>query len=103
MLFTLTTITAFLSTIAAAAPAPQTPQPTETVSITDFFVRNHGSTPDAVGFQLTGRNATDLACTATDPTLLTVYLCGESKYRFSLINGTTTDYGLRIYHELAPA
>ena len=102
MLFTLT-ITALLSTLAAAAPNPQTstPTPNEIASVTDFLVRRHGSTVDVVDFKLTGRNATDLACTASGPKLSTIYNCGESKYRFSLSNGTETDYGLVVYHEVA--
>ena len=104
MFFTLA-ITTLLSTLAVAVPTPQTsePSPSETTTITDFLVRRHGSIVDVVDFKLTGRNATDLACTSSNPTLLTVYICGESKYRFSLINGTASDYGLRIYHELGPA
>ncbi|KAJ4413460.1 hypothetical protein N0V82_008534 [Gnomoniopsis sp. IMI 355080] len=42
----------------------------------------------------------NVTCTAENPDLIgKVYSCGDSAYRFGLLNGTTTDFALRIYKQ----
>jgi len=110
MQFTLPVLTALLSTLAIAAPTPQestTPPPDpatyENVTIDSFLVRYHTNVTDNVSFKLSAKDATDLACTASDVRLQKVYKCGESKYLFALIEGTDAEFGLRLYHELGVA
>ena len=109
MLFTLPVLTTLFSALAIASPTPKeptvAPNPAsyENVDIDSFLVRHHSSVIDVVDFKLSGRNATDLACTASNVTLLEVYTCGESKYRFALTEGSESQYGLRLYHELGLA
>jgi len=109
MQFTLPTLVAILSTLAVASPVPKepttAPDPStyENVDIDSFFVRYNTSDINAVSFTLSGDDATDLACSASNVELLQVYTCGTSKYRFALTNGTDAQFGLRLYHELGAA
>ncbi|KAF9875116.1 hypothetical protein CkaCkLH20_07382 [Colletotrichum karsti] len=108
MQFTLATVAALFGASAIAAPAPQAtdaPNPSENIEITNFSVRKQeNGTLTNVNFSLTGRDATDLACVGANPALPSeVITCGESKYRFTLREGTESEFALRIYHELGLA
>lgn len=85
------------SSVNGTAPDPST---YENVDITDFSVREEyaNSTTvqsiESVYFVLNGNTT----CQANDPGLDgTVFTCGETSYRFGLINGTESDFALRIY------
>ncbi|KAG9255657.1 uncharacterized protein F5Z01DRAFT_550652 [Emericellopsis atlantica] len=103
-------------TLAAAAPkatsTPPNPDSYENVDIADFTVRKEQAagqdTPTAinsVSFKLSGDDATDLACSASNPDFPSeVITCGDSKYRFVLQPGSDdAEFGLTLYHELGPA
>ncbi|KAJ8110291.1 hypothetical protein OPT61_g6833 [Boeremia exigua] len=97
-----------------AAPAPQTsdcpnpahcgsaPDPStyENVDITGLYIRKNNGIQNA-GFKLTGDNATDLACEIGPVAELPseVVTCGDSKYRFGLTKGESSEFGLAVYHE----
>ncbi|PHH60641.1 hypothetical protein CDD81_1392 [Ophiocordyceps australis] len=93
-----------LMTVPSAAQAPQR----EEIKISEFYVREDESEGDRVvhnvGFKLTGRDATDLSCSTTNPVFprpTQAATCGNSKYRFSLHPGTdNSDFALMIYHEM---
>ncbi|KAI0377699.1 hypothetical protein F5Y04DRAFT_263497 [Hypomontagnella monticulosa] len=114
-----TTIATFLSAGVLAAPAWHIPRQidnddpmSEDVSITSFSVHKAGANGtsagvvDGVSFKLSGENATDLSCSATASTINSglpteVITCGDSKYRFALLEGPdTATFTLRVYHEL---
>lgn len=105
MHFSTTALSALLSAVSTASPVPQTATTgSESIAITDFYVRKVTTGPVAISFNLTGTNATDLLCSSSDlgfPSA--VIICGDSKYRFALYPGTATDYALRLYHELGTA
>ncbi|KAK2042771.1 hypothetical protein LZ31DRAFT_555859 [Colletotrichum somersetense] len=106
MKFTLATVVALFGASAIAAPAPQGASvlPYENIDISDLSVRRlQNGTVTNVNFLLSGNDAKDLACGAATDVPSYVITCGESKYRFAIFHGNKTDYGLRIYHELAPA
>lgn len=82
----------------ATAPDPST---YDNIQITDFLVREelNGNTLQVLGiesvsFTLNG----NVTCEADAPgTEGKVFGCGSTAYSFGLINGTTEDFGLRIY------
>lgn len=86
----------------ATAPDPST---YENIDISDLSIREilEGNTLNVIGvesasFTLNG----NLTC-ESDVIDLTgvVYGCADSsKYSFAVVNGSTTDYALRIYHDL---
>lgn len=110
-------IASALFAAALAAPAPQTtgcpnpahcgpaPDPSkyENIDISDFYLRKNDGIQNA-GFKLSGNNATDIACEiGAVPSLPSeVVTCGTSDYRFGLIKGQDSDYGLAIYHQTSP-
>ena len=112
-----TVATGLFATLAAAAPASNVARQEgvsyENIEIKDFLVRKYNQdngtvTINVVDFKLSGDDATDLGCTAQNPSwpeATEVYTCGESKYRFSLQAGPEggEEFSLRIYHELGPA
>jgi hypothetical protein len=112
-----TVFVAAFAALAAAAPSPKKSHKTDTrpyenIDIADFFVRKSqalGSdkkTIDAVSFKLSGDDAHDLLCSASNPGFPSeVITCGDSKYRFVLEPGSDKEYefGLTIYHETGPA
>ncbi|KAF2032185.1 hypothetical protein EK21DRAFT_99078 [Setomelanomma holmii] len=116
MLFT---VASFLAATALAAPAPQTtdcpnpahcggsaPDPAtyENIDISDYFLRKNDGI-QSVSFKLSGNNHTDLSCSIGATTLPSnVTTCGDSDYRFGLIEPLTngSDVSFRIYHQTAP-
>jgi len=94
-----------IPSLPAAALEQRDDARSENVTIADLVVREHyDGTLESVHFVLSGRNATDLICSADAPDFPSkVYTCGDSKYRFALWTGTQWKYALRIYHELATA
>lgn len=98
--------TAVFGAIADAAPAAQStgapdPNTYENIDIADFTVRKNDGAVQSVSLKLSGKNATDLDCSASNPALPSeVITCGATKYSFALVQGSTSDYGLRVYHEL---
>ncbi|KAF2451794.1 hypothetical protein P171DRAFT_426247 [Karstenula rhodostoma CBS 690.94] len=110
---------ATLFAAALAAPAPQTsdcpnpahcgggsPDPsTDNVDITNFYLRKNPSIQNA-GFTLSGNNGT-VKCEigAVESLPSTVVVCGDSKYRFGLIEATTAgaEVGVRLYRETGTA
>lgn len=78
----------------------------ENVDISSFYVREQlaGNTLnvqsiESVEFTIDGNTT----CSAQNPgTSGNVFTCGTSAYRFGLINGTTTQYGLRVYKQTSP-
>ncbi|KAJ0167997.1 hypothetical protein CTA2_11375 [Colletotrichum tanaceti] len=107
MKFTLATAVALFGASAIAAPAPpqeDAPRPSENIDIAEFSVRKYqnGTVAD-VSFLLSGDDATDLDCQANTGIPSDVITCGDSKYRFTVRQGTGIDYILRIYHELGIA
>ncbi|KAI8937831.1 hypothetical protein NX059_005524 [Plenodomus lindquistii] len=101
---------------AIAAPAPQTsdcPNPAhcgtpqnpanyENIDISDYYLRKNNGVIQAVGFKLSGDNATDIACSVgVTPTLPTeVIHCADDKYKFVLTAPEGDENpGLTIYHE----
>ncbi|KAI6784029.1 Effector protein PevD1 [Emericellopsis cladophorae] len=101
----------FLTLAAAAPKAAPTPSNYENVDIADFAVRKEQSasgeapTFSSVSFKLSGDDATDLACSASNPDFSgEIFTCGDSKYRFALKSGSDdAEFGLTLYHELGPA
>ncbi|KAK0384011.1 hypothetical protein NLU13_8100 [Sarocladium strictum] len=101
---------AIFTASAAAFPATRN-VPSENIDIADFTVRktqaagSEDKTIESVSFKLSGDDAKDLLCSASEPGLPSkVLTCGESKYRFVLQDGTDGyEFGLTIYHELGPA
>ncbi|KAG6117325.1 hypothetical protein E4U13_001183 [Claviceps humidiphila] len=96
--------------LVSAAPAvDNTPRDNirELCQITDFFLQKTGEQVTHLSFKLSGRDAQDLLCSADNipfPDARKGYVCGDSKYRFSLRPGTEgAEYGLMIAHELGDA
>lgn len=106
---------ATLFAVALAAPAPQTtdcpnpahcggsaPDPStyENINISDFFLRKNPGI-QAAGFTLSGNNGTaDCQIGAVESLPSEVQICGETKYRFGLIEGEDEGASyVRIYHE----
>lgn len=56
-----------------------------------------------ISFKISGDNATNLACSAQNPTLgyevADSTRCGDSDYLFNLLRGEDTDYALAVFHE----
>ncbi|KAL0261902.1 Effector protein PevD1 [Diplodia seriata] len=108
MRFSIAAATALFGAIATAAPAAQStgaPDPAtyENIDIADLTVRKNDGI-QSVSFKLSGKDATDLDCSASNPGLPSdVITCGETKYRFALYSGTESEFALRIYHELGLA
>ncbi|OJD31756.1 major allergen alt [Diplodia corticola] len=108
MRFTLATALFGAAATVAAAPTPQStgaPDPAtyENIDIADLTVRKNDGI-QSVSFKLSGRDAADLGCSASDPGLPSaVITCGESKYRFALYAGAESEFALRVYHELGTA
>lgn len=114
------TVASALFAAALAAPTPQNsdcPKPThcggsapdpstyENIDISDYYLRKDDGI-QSISFKLSGNNATNIACEiGAVPTLPSeVVACGESDYRFGVIespNGQTGP-GLAIYHQTAP-
>ncbi|GJC84722.1 effector protein PevD1 [Colletotrichum liriopes] len=106
MKFALATIAALFGSSAIAAPAPQddASRPSENIDIADLSVRKQqNGTVTNVSFLLSGDDATNLACQGATDVPSDVITCGESKYRFTIRQGTETEFALRIYHELGLA
>jgi hypothetical protein len=112
------TVASALFAAALAAPAPQTtgcpnpahcggsaPDPSsyENINISDFYLRKNDGIQNA-GFKLSGNNVTDISCEiGAVPSLPSeVVTCGTSDYRFGLVKGQESDYGLAIYHQTSP-
>ncbi|KAL1611584.1 hypothetical protein SLS59_000303 [Nothophoma quercina] len=112
------TVAAALLGAAFAAPAPQTtgcpnpahcggsaPDPSkyENINISEFYLRKNDGIQNA-GFKLSGNNVTDISCEiGAVPSLPSeVVTCGNSTYRFGLIEGQESDYGLALYHQTSP-
>ncbi|KAG6121076.1 hypothetical protein E4U14_002517 [Claviceps sp. LM454 group G7] len=95
--------------LVSAAPAvDNTPRENirELCQITDFFLQKTGEQVTHLSFKLSGRDAQDLLCSADNipSDHREGYVCGDSKYRFSLRPGTEgAEYGLMIAHELGDA
>ncbi|KAG6043266.1 hypothetical protein E4U17_001021 [Claviceps sp. LM77 group G4] len=96
--------------LVSAAPAvDNTPRENirELCQITDFFLQKTGEQITHLSFKLSGRDAQGLLCSADNipfPDGHNGYVCGDSKYRFSLHPGTEgAEYGLMIAHELGAA
>ncbi|KAF1365783.1 hypothetical protein EJ07DRAFT_170514 [Lizonia empirigonia] len=101
------TIASALFAAALAAPAPQSTGSSasssrsyENINISSFSLRKNPSIQNA-GFKLSGNNATNLACEiGAVPNLPSeVVICGTSDYRFGLVQGNDTEYGLAVYHQ----
>lgn len=101
------TIASALFAAALAAPAPQSTDSSaspsrsyENIDISSFYLRKNPSIQNA-GFKLSGNNATNLACEIGAVAKLPseVVTCGTSDYRFGLVQGKDTEYGLAIYHQ----
>ncbi|KAL2066573.1 hypothetical protein VTL71DRAFT_2644 [Oculimacula yallundae] len=86
-----------ISSVFAAIAAAQS---SETVQISSLFIRDNEGL-QYTGFELQPAN---VKCEASAPNLADykVSLCGDSAYRFA-VNGTNSEYTLRIYKELGPA
>jgi hypothetical protein len=114
----LTAATLFAAALAAPTPqtpdcpnpahcggsAPLDPASYENIDISDFFLRKNPGIQSA-GFKLTGNNGT-VACSigAVESLPSAVEACGDSKYRFGLIESTDgSEIGLRLYREIGPA
>ncbi|KAK2602962.1 hypothetical protein N8I77_009456 [Diaporthe amygdali] len=80
---------------------------TESVEVSDFSVQEklQGLGPNvesiaSVYFQING----NISCSADNPGAVgTVFGCGETDYSFGLLNGTTSKYSLRLYHQTGVA
>ncbi|KAF2758027.1 hypothetical protein EJ05DRAFT_476302 [Pseudovirgaria hyperparasitica] len=92
--------------LAIAAPTRSTARDStsyENIDIADLYVRKNNGI-QAVGFKLSGNDGSAIDCSASTPGFPSdVITCGETKYRFALYPGQTTEFGLRIYHELGTA
>ena len=109
------TVAALFAAAAVAAPVAQTPDcpnpahcggppdpaTYENIDISDFYLRKNPGIQNA-GFTLKGDDGT-VKCEIGEVTSLPseVQTCGDSKYRFGLIESTNEDsaVGLRLYHE----
>lgn len=122
MRFTTATIATLFSASVLAAPAWHVPRQvdnndpmSEDVSITLFSVHKAGANGtsggvvDGVSFKLSGEDATDLSCSATASTVTSglptdIITCGDSKYRFELLEGPdASTFTLKVHHELGQA
>lgn len=113
------TLTPLFAIAALAAPAPQTtdcpnpahcggpPDPSsyENIDISDYTLRKNDGI-QAVYFKLSGNNATDIVCqTGAVPSIPSeVVTCGETKYRFGLVEDPSggSEPSVAVYHETAP-
>ncbi|KAG6002938.1 hypothetical protein E4U21_002503 [Claviceps maximensis] len=84
----------------------------ENITVKNLFLQKSNGNINHAGFQLSGRNATDLPCDVTNPVVKPfgqspgVYSCvnADSMYRFSLMPGTSDyDITVHVYHELGTA
>lgn len=88
-------------------PSYKASRSTEEVVVSDFSVQEklQGLGPNVesiatVSFHLNG----NVSCSADSPgTVGTVFGCGETDYSFGLLNGTTSKYSLRLYHQTGVA
>ncbi|KAF3054911.1 hypothetical protein GL218_07635 [Daldinia childiae] len=108
MRFTATAVTALLFGANTMAQDLKS----EDITITDFSVHKAGAsgasagTVDGVSFKLTGKDAKDLSCSATASQITSgvptsVITCGDSKYRFALLDSPdTSTFALQVFHEL---
>lgn len=84
--------------INATAPDPST---YENVDISSFSVREqmNVNTAQVVGIESVSFTLnSNVTCSAQSPgTLGVVFPCGSTSYSFGLVNGTTSQFGLRIY------
>ncbi|KAI1387816.1 uncharacterized protein F4822DRAFT_292858 [Hypoxylon trugodes] len=117
MRFTATAALALFGASALAAPSAMhaaRQDNGEDVSITEFAVHKAGvtgastGTVDGVGFKLSGENATNLDCSATASQVsglpTDIITCGDSKYRFELLEGPdSSTFSLKVHHELGQA
>jgi hypothetical protein len=102
----------FAAALAAPAPVPKddAPASTENVYVTDFYLRKNIETGkiSSVDFKLSGKNATNIACDFSNPTLPSdTVTCGapDSNYRVILVKPTEAnhDVDLSIYHQTGQA
>ncbi|RYP75030.1 hypothetical protein DL771_002678 [Monosporascus sp. 5C6A] len=108
MRFTIATAAAlFFGATAYALPqrgeAPPDPNTYENIDISDLSVwKDESGKVTSAYFGLTGRDATDLSCEVRNVEKLPteVITCGDSMYRFALDKGESTEFSLRIYHDL---
>ena len=108
MRFTIATAAAlFFGATAHAQPqrggSPPDPNSYENIDISNLSVwKDESGKVTSASFGLTGRDATDLSCEVQNleavPT--EVITCGDSMYRFALVKGESTDFALRLYHDL---
>lgn len=87
----------------AHCPAPVDPNKYENIDITDYSLRKNNGIQN-VSFTLKGETGEDVQCSIgkTDSLPSPVVTCGDSPYRFGLIeptDGATGDAGLAIYHQ----
>jgi hypothetical protein len=112
------TVASALFAAALAAPAPQTtgcpnpahcggspPDPStyENIDVSEFYLRKNDGIQNA-GFKLSSNGNATISCEiGAVPTLPSeVVTCGSSDYRFGLVKGQESDYGLAIYHQTSP-
>ena len=93
MRFSTITASALFAAFAAAS--------NETVIVENLSIRDNDG---IVGASMTLQPA-NVSCASSDAAALAGFgtvLCGETAYRFA-VNGTDSDYNIRIYKELGPA
>lgn len=96
----ITLLTAAMATLATAAPVA-----TETVSVSDIWVRKDETATSSkishVEFKLNGPGAKDLLCTRSNPSLPSgTFPCGKSGYTFQLKKGVNkADYAVTLHHK----
>ncbi|KAE8367087.1 hypothetical protein BDV27DRAFT_155323 [Aspergillus caelatus] len=92
------------ASFALAAPPVDIGDIDEYVKVTDLEITRaaFGKVTD-VSFKLSGDDATNLACSAKNPTLgyevADSTRCGDSDYLFNLLRGEDTGYALAVFHE----
>ncbi|KAL2834109.1 hypothetical protein BJY01DRAFT_239237 [Aspergillus pseudoustus] len=104
--------TAILGASAAlAAPQPQsqsqwqdTGYSIETVTVTDVTITISAENKvTSVSLKLSGDDADNLACSATNPTLsvqsAAATWCGDSRYSFNLIDSGLASFEIAVFHE----
>ena len=85
--------------------SPPDPSTYDNINISDFTLRKNDGI-QSVSFSLSGANGTAECSIGAVPSLPSaVEVCGDSKYRFGLIEATSqgAEVGLRLYRELGTA
>ncbi|RYP86373.1 hypothetical protein DL769_000757 [Monosporascus sp. CRB-8-3] len=75
----------------------------ENIDISNLSVwKDQSGKVTGASFSLTGADATDLSCEVQNPAAIPteVITCGDSKYRFALEKGDSTEFALHVYHDL---